>query len=333
MNPLTLAARMLRPQIFIRLMAPFMLALAVHGRLFDVPRAGVIALASLALLWIASTSWNDLGDKGADGINVAGDPGRPLVRGETTRQTLGLLSVTTAAAGVALAVVAGAGCAALLTTGLLLSALYSMPALRLGSRTYTAYPILGLCFGALPYLMATMSMEMPSARDLAFAAVLTVMFTGRLLLKDYRDVAGDRIIGKQTYLLRHDSRTTAATCGVLVATSSVALAALLQTTPAILVLTAGYILLLLADLVGLATSAQWSRQGVHIVLLVRTSALYLLSISLAAAQMPAAPLGAVLAVVGGLAVTMHLLNSSVGDRLSDLAIIRSPQRALLPVPV
>ncbi|MEO8329985.1 MAG: hypothetical protein ABI586_08275, partial [Candidatus Nanopelagicales bacterium] len=45
-------------------------------------------------------------------------------------------------------------------------------------------------------------------RDLTLLAGLYVAFVGRILLKDFRDVTGDEMFGKRTFLLRHGRRVT-----------------------------------------------------------------------------------------------------------------------------
>jgi 4-hydroxybenzoate polyprenyltransferase len=56
-----------------------------------------------------------------------------------------------------------------------------------------------------------------TGRNLAVLAAAYVGFVGRILLKDFRDVVGDRLLGKRTFLVRSGQRVTcsaAAACWV-----------------------------------------------------------------------------------------------------------------------
>jgi 4-hydroxybenzoate polyprenyltransferase len=61
----------------------------------------------------------------------------------------------------------------------------------------------------VPY---TLGVELAGARlgrgDLAFAGSLYLLFVARIVLKDFRDRAGDAAYGKPTLLLRHGKRLT-----------------------------------------------------------------------------------------------------------------------------
>ena len=88
--------------------------------------------------------------------------------------------------------------------GLAFATAYSIPPWRLASRGIVAPLMLPIGYVAVPYLTGVFAVR-PSltGRDLALAAGLYVGLIGRIVLKDFRDVRGDRLFGKRTWLVRH----------------------------------------------------------------------------------------------------------------------------------
>ena len=70
--------------------------------------------------------------------------------------------------------------------------------------------LLPLGYVAIPYLVGVLTVQ-PSVdgRQLALLGGLYVAFIGRIMLKDFRDVRGDELFGKRTFLLRHGHVATA----------------------------------------------------------------------------------------------------------------------------
>lgn len=89
-------------------------------------------------------------------------------------------------------------------TGLIISANYSLRPVRVAARGVIAPLLLPACFVAVPYLIGVYAAR-GSLRhgDLLLLAGLYVGFIGRILLKDFRDVRGDELFGKRTFLVRH----------------------------------------------------------------------------------------------------------------------------------
>jgi hypothetical protein len=67
------------------------------------------------------------------------------------------------------------------------------------------------CYVAVPYLVGVIAGRgTVRAGDLPLLGGLYVAFIGRILLKDFRDVNGDALFGKRTFLVRHGRRPTCA---------------------------------------------------------------------------------------------------------------------------
>jgi 4-hydroxybenzoate polyprenyltransferase len=163
----------------------------------------------VATFLIFSVAANDLADFAVDRVNLPGDRRRPLVTGTARHRDMVLLTLVSAAA--CLSAAALVNVAVLLTTicGIAVSAAYSLPPSRLSARGAVASLVLPACYVATPFLVgcyAGRSTLRP--RDLLLLVALYIGFIGRILLKDFRDVRGDALFGKRTFLVRHGRRAT-----------------------------------------------------------------------------------------------------------------------------
>jgi hypothetical protein len=131
---------------------------------------------------------------------------------------------------------------------------YSQPPVRLANRGAVAACVLPACYVAVPYLVGVLAgRHFLRASDLTLLGGLYVGFIGRILLKDFRDVVGDSLFGKRTFLVRHGRRTTCVVSGVCwLAGSALMLAAVPHRTAALIAI---YLALVAAALLLLAALA------------------------------------------------------------------------------
>ena len=95
--------------------------------------------------------------------------------------------------------------------GMAVSAGYSLRPVRLADRGAVAAIVLPACYVGVPYLVGIFAARGGLHRDdLLLLAGLYLGFIGRILLKDFRDVRGDVLFGKRTFLVRHGRRWTCA---------------------------------------------------------------------------------------------------------------------------
>ena len=162
------------------------------------------ALVVVAAFVVFAISVNDLADEAIDRVNLAGDRRRPLVVGTANRRQMRLVAGIAAAFAVGGGVTLGGPTVLVIVGGLMFAAAYSLPPWRLASRGIVAPLLLPAGYIAVPYLTGVFAVR-PSLteRDLALAAGLYVGFIGRIILKDFRDVRGDQLFGKRTWLVRH----------------------------------------------------------------------------------------------------------------------------------
>jgi 4-hydroxybenzoate polyprenyltransferase len=158
---------------------------------------------------IFSVSVNDLADVEIDRVNLATRRDRPLVTGSACRRELAVTAVVGALVALGAAASLGLAVLAVCGIGLVISAAYSLGPIRLAARGAVASMVLPACYVAVPYLTGALSTSTRvGSATLTLLAGLYVGFIGRILLKDFRDVRGDALFGKRTFLVRHGRRAT-----------------------------------------------------------------------------------------------------------------------------
>jgi 4-hydroxybenzoate polyprenyltransferase len=102
---------------------------------------------------------------------------------------------------------------------------------------------------AVPFLVGLFSVRQTiGGRELVLLAGLYLTFIGRILLKDFRDVRGDAMFGKRTFLVRHGA---ARTCQVSAACWAAGSATMLALFPWRSLIVAAFAVLLACALDGL----------------------------------------------------------------------------------
>lgn len=213
---------MARPALVLLLGSYAAIGLAQHGAADDLPRTiGVLVVVVGYLL--VSVVLNDLADVAVDRINLAGDPSRPLTTGTAPRELV-LVAVTGGVLATGAAVLLGPAVLAVLVGGLLVAAAYSVRPLSLSKRGAVASLVLPLGVVTVPYLAGLLAADPRiDPADLALLAGLYVVVIGRMLLKDVRDLVGDSLLGKRTFLVRYGRTATCWTSGVLCVAGAVLL--------------------------------------------------------------------------------------------------------------
>ena len=227
-----LVVLMARPALVLLLGSYACIGLAQHGnaqRLWLVAGSLVVVVGYL----LVSVVLNDLADAEVDRINLPGDRRRPLASGSAPRDLV-VVAVVGGVMALAAAAALGWRVLAVLLVGLLVGAAYSLPPLRLSKRGAVASLLLPLNVVGVPYLVGLSRGGDVRRTDLVLLGGLYAAVIGRLLLKDFRDVRGDALLGKRTFLVRHGRvvtcRVSAALC---VLGGGLLLAAVPDRTPAL----------------------------------------------------------------------------------------------------
>jgi 4-hydroxybenzoate polyprenyltransferase len=180
----------------------------------------VFAALALASSYVSATALNDLADEEIDKVNHPRDAGRPLVEGTAGRVDLIVICLVAGTLAIAAAVPLGWAAIAVIVAGLSISQAYSARPLRISYRVGGAPPALAVAYVVVPYSLGIVAARgdlhhAPSLLTLA----LVLLFGARIVLKDFRDRAGDAQFGKGTILLRFGKTATcvASLAGLLAA--------------------------------------------------------------------------------------------------------------------
>lgn len=234
-------ATMLRYRVASLLLPFCLLAPALHGRLNEFRWGYLAGVIALLASYVVATSLNDVFDIEVDRLNHPHAQDRPLVTGDATPRQLLALAAAVAAVALGAAATLGPVAVAAIVGSLLLNVAYSVPPVRLCSRPLAAPVVLGIAYVALPYLLGLVSSGgVADATDARVIASFVVLFTGRMLLKDFRDRRGDAAFGKRTFLLTYGKNATlVAVLGCLLA-GDVMLVTVLPLQPLLVAATQSY---------------------------------------------------------------------------------------------
>ncbi len=207
MNRVRLVLILTRPAVVFLLAAYAVVGFAQAGATPGGPKLFVDLLVVMAYL-LFSVAVNDIADAPIDRCNLPGS-NRPLVTGRADEREMRAIAAVSAVVALGVAMFVSWLILIVVAAALLLSAAYSLPPVRLAARGALAAMVLPAGYVATPYLVGLLSIRSSmTPRDAALLAGLYLGFIGRILLKDFRDVRGDALFGKRTFLVRHGRRAT-----------------------------------------------------------------------------------------------------------------------------
>jgi len=206
---LALYWRMLRYRVAAMILLFMLLGTAWHGGLRALDAPVLLMALALASSYVCATSVNDISDREIDKINHPNDVGRPLVTGSAGTGDLWTLFCVSGVLAVALSFAAGPVAAGIMVLSVAVGVLYSLPPARLSYRTFLAPITLAVAYVGIPYSIGVVvAGSNMGVRDLSLLAALYLLFTSRIILKDFRDREGDALYGKPTFLLRYGKGAT-----------------------------------------------------------------------------------------------------------------------------
>ncbi|HZC39276.1 MAG TPA: UbiA family prenyltransferase [Streptosporangiaceae bacterium] len=252
-----------RPAVMLLLAMFAATGLAAAGRGQDTA-ALARALVTVIGFLLFSVACNDLADEAIDRVNLPGR--RPLTNGTGTRREMAIAGGTGAVMALAASVTLHWPAIVVSVAGLAVSAGYSLRPVRLADRGLVASLVLPACYVAVPYLTGVFAAGASvTPRELLLLAGLYLGFTGRILLKDFRDVRGDALFGKRTLLVRHGRGWTCViSAGCWAAGTGVMLAAAPGPATGLAVAEGACLLLVLALLADLSRSRSARRDEFRI---------------------------------------------------------------------
>lgn len=211
----------------------------------------LLGLGLVVAFIVHANSINDWSDREIDRINLQGAGDRPLLTGDISQRQFWLLHGLSVLAALALALAYGYRVWWLTLAVLVIDYVYSLPPLRLTNRPLLSPLLLAATYTGYSLAIGVAAADPSAGYPWSLAAAVSLGFVARLLLKDFRDIAGDREHGKHTCLIRFGARATALASGVCAAGAAVWLAILSEWSPAVVAflgLATGFALVWLARL-------------------------------------------------------------------------------------
>jgi 4-hydroxybenzoate polyprenyltransferase len=262
---LVLTFRMLRYRVAVMIWLFLLLGLARSGAIEQVDWRLGLAVVVISASYIAATSVNDIADEPIDRINHPGDRQRPLVTGDATRNELWAVHLIGVVVTVAAAVPLGPTALGLAIASVVVGWAYSLPPVQLSHRTFLAPISLSVAYVAVPFALGVeLGGGVWSAADVVLGGALLLLFGSRIVLKDFRDRAGDAAYGKATVLLRRGKSFTCAASLGLLAVGNALLVVAVNPPAAVLVLMEGFFVAIGTRLHALWTARQPREEQVAI---------------------------------------------------------------------
>lgn len=176
-------------------------------------RTGLAFVLVVAFV-VHANSINDYTDRDIDAINLGTATDRPLVSRDVS--LAGFWGIHFASAGLmlGLSTVYGWRGVWLTVVILVIDYIYSLRPLRLTDRTFAAPLVLAAAYTYLSFSVGFWSASSRVGYPWLLSIGLALGFVARLLLKDFRDVKGDKRHGKTTFLLRFGPRATCLVSGI-----------------------------------------------------------------------------------------------------------------------
>jgi len=208
-RPLRLALLVSRPDVAWLLCLFAAIGMAQTG-VRDLLTVKAALTSGAVILYVTNAAAiNDLFDEAIDRINLRGARDRLLVTGDASRRQMWAVAAAGGIGAPVLGVLISPVAGVVLVGGVLLSAAYSVPPVRLCGRGVVASLLLPLFYVATPFVVGALS----TGREMSWHGALLLAggyaaLAGRLLLKDFRDVQGDVLYGKRTFLIRHGRTAT-----------------------------------------------------------------------------------------------------------------------------
>lgn len=207
---LTSALKFARIRIIVTCFAIVFLGSAAAGAITFKTYLSFILIVAFT---IHANSINDYADRDIDAVNLKNATDRPLVTKDISYKKLWIINLTAGGLLVALSTLYGIG-AVLLTIAVLgIDYAYSVKPVRIANRAIATPILLSATYVYYSFSIGYWSVDNPRAYPWALTIGLVLGFIARLLLKDFRDVKGDRKHGKITFLLRYGPKMTCIVSG------------------------------------------------------------------------------------------------------------------------
>lgn len=180
----------------------------------DITPKTILAFLLIVAFTIHANSINDYADRDIDKINLKNASDRPLVTKDLSVKEFWFIHFASGAVALLLAQFYGIG-AIILTLGIfIVDYIYSLRPIRVADRAIASPLLLAIAYVYYSFSIGYWSTNTNRGYPWLLTIGLCLGFVARLLLKDFRDVKGDKQHGKMTFLLRYGVKTTCVVSGI-----------------------------------------------------------------------------------------------------------------------
>jgi 4-hydroxybenzoate polyprenyltransferase len=201
-----------RPQIIVTCVALVILGSLLSGT-FNIKILLALVLVTFAI--VHANSINDYSDRQIDEINLRHAKDRPLVTGDLSDKEFWLFHYGSAVATLILSIFFGVPAIILTITLIISDYIYSLKPIRLTDRTLISPLVLAFWYTYYPLSLGFWSANRQNAYPWMLSIGIFLAFVARMLLKDFRDIKGDKKFGKKTFLIRYGAKATCVASAVL----------------------------------------------------------------------------------------------------------------------
>lgn len=174
----------------------------------------ILAFILIVAFTIHANSINDYSDRDIDKINLKDAHDRPLVTKDITNAQFWAIHFASGFVMLGLSIFYGLGGIILTLAVIFIDYIYSLKPLRITDRTFASPVLLAIAYTYYSFSLGFWSVHTNTTYPWLLTIGLCFGFVARLLLKDFRDVKGDKQHGKITFLLRFGSKLTSFVSGV-----------------------------------------------------------------------------------------------------------------------
>jgi 4-hydroxybenzoate polyprenyltransferase len=211
-----------------------------------------LAFILIVAFTVHANSINDYTDREIDKINLKKAVDRPLVSKDLSLQQFWIIHITSGLIMLLLSLLYGKWAIIISIAIIIIDYLYSLKPVRITDRTILSPLLLSISYVYYSFSLGFLSINTSASRGYPWllTAGLCLGFVARLLLKDFRDIKGDKKFGKKTFLLIYGSKITCITSGLFWLLAMVVISASISFAPGVV----------LALIVGCVMTYFWLRE-------------------------------------------------------------------------
>lgn len=162
----------------------------------------------LATQYMSATAFNDVSDFEIDKLNIPKDNSRPLMTMNISKKQLTIFAYSFLITSIILSLLISPIYIFYALSGIFLSVFYSIKPFAISHRGILASLWLPLSYVVLSFVGGASINGGLNSFSIKILIALYISFIGRIILKDFRDVVGDKKFGKKTFLVRHGAKLT-----------------------------------------------------------------------------------------------------------------------------